>query len=195
MVPLPFHKGAMPAALVYTCTPEAERHAIVDALYKASPEQLEYNNIVDYAVASGVSDGPGLRRCMSLDETKIKIDQDRLFFYGDVAGEGLPTTYVGNKVVKGSYAEKVLAAYAHSASAGFHLPVPLMWVVAGLLVLGAFTASQLIGRNVRRAPAQSPSSDEEQDEDEARAALERDEDPPESPVVPAKPKKKKKKKI
>lgn len=192
MVPLPFHKGAMPAALVYTCTPEAERHAIVEALYKATSEQLEYNNIVDYAVASGLSDGPGLRRCMSLDETKIKIDQDRLFFYGDVAGEGLPTTYVGNKVVKGSYADKVLAAYSHSSSAGFHLPVPLMFVLASVLVLGAFTTSELIGRKLKLEPAPEPlrtadSDDEPADDerDEAAAAVD---------DAPAKPKKKKKKK-
>jgi uncharacterized membrane protein len=192
MVPLPFHQGAMPAALVYTCTPEAERHAIIDALYKASPEQLEYNNIVDYAVANGVSDGAGLRRCMSLDDTKLKVDQDRLFFYGDIAGEGLPTTFIGNKVVKGAYADKVLAAYSHSANAGFHLPVPLMFVVAGLLVLGAFTASELIGRRLRLQPTPEPERDAGDDEG---ASVERDEELAEADEAPLKAKKKKKKKI
>lgn len=202
MVPLPFHNGAMPAALVYTCTPEAERHAIVDALYKATPEQLEYNSIIDYAVASGISDGPGLRRCISLDETKIKVDQDRLFFYGDVAGEGLPTTYIGNKVVKGSYADKVLAAYSRSSSAGFHLPVPLMFVLAALIVGGAFIGSELIGRKRKLEPA-PPAPDADTDADAERSALERDESEPALPdvdlrsneIVPAKPKKKKKKKM
>ncbi|MBL8742038.1 MAG: thioredoxin domain-containing protein, partial [Myxococcales bacterium] len=192
MVPLPFHKGAMPAALVYTCTPEAERHAVVEALYAANSEQLEYNNIVDYAVAAGVSDGPGLRRCMSLDETKLKIDQDRLFFYGDVGGEGLPTTYIGGRVVKGSYADKVLAAYSHTSSNAFHLPVPLMFVVAGLLVLGAFATSEIVGRKQKLEPPAPPTPP---DSDTERDASDRDENDAASEIAPPKPKKKKKKKI
>jgi uncharacterized membrane protein len=190
MVPLPFHKGAMPAALVYTCTPEAERHAVVDALYKASPEQLEYNNIVDYAVENGLSDGPGLRRCMSLDETKIKIDQDRILFYGDLAGEGLPTTYIGSEVVKGSYSQKVLDAYSHGSNGRFTLPVPLMFVLAGAIALGAFAAAEMLGRKLKLEPARDSATD-----DDEGAAFERDEELPEPEIVPAKPKKKKKKKI
>ncbi len=191
MVPLPFHQGAMPAALVYTCTPEAERHAVVDALYKATSEELEYNNIVDYAVANGISDGAGLRRCMSLDETKIKIDQDRLFFYGDIGGEGLPTTFIGNKVVKGAYADKVLTAYSRTASSGFHLPVPLMFVLAGVLILGAFTTSELIGRRLKLEPSPDPERDAGDGEGPSRA---RDEELAEADEAPLGPKKKKKKK-
>jgi len=151
MVPLPFHKGAMPAALVYTCTPEAQREKIVDALYAAKPKELEYNNIVDYAVLHGIEDGPGLRRCMSLDETKLKIDQDRLFFYGDLASDALPTTWVGNTVVKGSFADKVKAAYAHTSGSGFYLPVWLMFVVAGVVGVGAFVIAEKIGRRKKAA--------------------------------------------
>lgn len=184
MVPLDFHPGAMPSALAYKCTPEAQQGAMVDALYAAEPTRLTYEGVVEIAGEVGVEDLPGLRRCMSLKETKDAIDQEKLLFYDELGGQGVPMTWVGKTLVKGAREAGLISAYDRAAGPNFGLPLWSLFAFAGSVLAGVLVATGRVLRSGRRALA----ADEPEEHAEATGA-DRDE------VAPvAKPAKRKRKK-
>lgn len=144
MVPLPFHPGAMPAALGYICSPEDKAEAMAEALYTAPPEQLTYMGVLEIARQIGVPDTEALRVCMAEPTSKARVELETEFFFDQLGGGGLPTTYVGKTMIRGGgKPEKLLAA---ADAPPFGLPVWGMFVVAAASLAGALIA------NLRLAP-------------------------------------------
>lgn len=165
MIPLDFHPGAMPAALAYTCVPEDKLAAMVDALYTADPKDLTYDGVVTIAAGVGVEDGPELRRCMSLKETRDAIDEQKLVFYDELGGQGVPMTWVGKTLVKGAREDGILSAYNRASGPGFSLPTWSMFVAGALALIGVLAASERAARAYARSAAPKPESEPRADDD------------------------------
>ncbi len=140
MVPLEFHRGALPAALAHTCAPEEKKDAVADALYNAAPEQLGYDGVLDILASVGVDNKADMRRCMSLEETKSRVSAEKELFFFELGGTGIPSTWVGNTLVKGADVARVERAFRRAGSVA--LPVWSMFVVAAAAVLAALVYAE-----------------------------------------------------
>ena len=141
MVPLDFHKGALPAARAYVCTPEDKREAMADALYRAPSVELNRPGTVAIAKELGV-DGAAFERCLDAPATKQALEKDRQLF--DALGtSGVPQTYVRGQVILGNNPEKLFKAVDRAAGGSRpELPLPLLYVLLGLIfaAVGVFTS-------------------------------------------------------
>ena len=157
MVPLEFHRGALPAAHAYLCTPEEKREAMADALYRAPSVELTREGTITIAKQLGV-DGAQFERCLEAPATKQALEKDRDLF-SKLGTSGVPQTYVGGKVILGDNPEKLFRAVERAASASqAELPLPLLYVILGVLFAGAgvhtfrATWGRASGQNDPRAP-------------------------------------------
>lgn len=167
MVPLDGHKGAMPAALAYYCVDEAQRDRISDTFYNVTPDQLTYEGVVGFAVLIANANEAEFRKCMVSQETKDKVAADKKLF-DDLKLSGLPSTYVGPRMIRGAAVDKVVVA-ARTAGAGLELPVWLMFVSAGVILVGAAyrsTRKESEAAATARAEAAEPAKDEETPDEE-----------------------------
>ncbi len=149
MVPLDGHPGAMPAAVAYACAGDGKQDAMADALYGAPDHELTYEGVVHILTRVTGAEEAAVRKCMNDPATKQRVADEKKLFEVDLALSGLPTTFVGNRRIRGAAEEKILVA-ARTASAGLELPVSLLFVVAGAVVLGA---TLLTARRLSSAPA------------------------------------------
>jgi uncharacterized membrane protein len=143
MVPLPGHPGALPAALAYTCTPEARREEAADLLYTAPVDELTRDGMIRIAEKLGLDKGAFVR-CLEAPETLKRVEADVEAFQG-LGVKVLPLTYVGPRIVLGAGpagASKV-RAYAILALAGARTSLPASWmlVAAGLVLAGLSIAT------------------------------------------------------
>lgn len=137
MAPLPFHRGAEPAALAYLCAPEGEpRAALTDWLYTVESRQLQPAGIVAHASTLGL-DGEELARCMGSAATKKRL-AEQLALFASAELQGLPTTFVGREVVPGADETAVRAAVDRALADG---PAPVG--VASLFVLLAIAVGAM----------------------------------------------------
>ncbi len=162
MVPLPGHAGATPAAQAYLCTAEDKREAMAEELYKAKAENLTPEGVVDLAAGVAPIEANELRRCMTGLATAAKIDSDKSFFFDELAGQGLPTTYVNNVMVRGNQPDRIRRALKGGST---ELPVWGMYVLAAVALLGAVAHSLL--RAARPQPSSPPEKGETEDASEA----------------------------
>lgn len=160
MVPLGGHPGATPAAQAYLCIAEDKREALAEELYKAKPEQLTPEGVVDLAAGTGPIDATAFRKCMTSIEVAAKIDGDKELFFDQLGGQGLPTTWVNGVMIRGNQPERVRQALRGSTMA---LPVWALYALAAVSILGAVAQSLRSGRK-------PPKRDRESAPPEAEAA-------------------------
>jgi thiol-disulfide isomerase/thioredoxin len=151
MVPLDFHKGAMPTALVYVCAPAEKQDALAAKLYALDGKDMTLEGALKAAASVGISIEL-LADCISGGEGRSRVAADKSLFYDDLAGQGVPTTWVGATLVRGAAPERVMKA-ASRAGASFSLPVWAMFVVGGGAL--AFTVARSDGR-IRAARGTQP---------------------------------------
>jgi uncharacterized membrane protein len=186
MVPLDGHTGAMPAALAYLCAPEDVREKVADGLYTCNDAELSYEGVVRVAMRAGVTDEETFRACMNDPATKARVQAEKKLF-DDLDLSGLPTTFVGNRHIKGSNADRILAA-SRTAATGVTLPVQGLFLLAALVVAGAAWMSQRRLRTVEAELQRERERREDQEQDGGEAKDEGGE-----AAAPAKKKKRKKK--
>ncbi|NUP10122.1 MAG: thioredoxin domain-containing protein [Polyangiaceae bacterium] len=168
MVPLPFHPGAMPAALGYLCSPEDKREQVADELYTTDPENLSYEGVVKIvAKHTGGEEGP-IIDCFNADDTKKKVEADSNLF-DEVGAQGLPTTWVGGTRVIGSRGDVVVGLLERNAEPpAIQLPLWLM------IALGAVTLAGVVVWTERRptesrADTRTPDNEDKTDDDKTDA--------------------------
>ncbi len=184
MVPLDGHKGAMPAALAYMCTPEPQRDRITETLYTVPTDQLSYEGVVKLGVLIADVDELEFRKCLTSPETKAKVEADKKLF-DSLQISGLPTTVVGNRRIRGAAADKVTTA-ARTAGAGVELPAWAMSFVGAAFIVAA---GALSARRLGQATADARKKREE--DDAAKAEAEADQEAAVDAEPAEKPKKKK----
>ncbi len=165
MVPLEGHLGAMPAALGYVCAPEDKRDAMAHALYETDPGLLTTKGVIVVGEGLGIA-REELNRCMGDPGTRKKIEEQRALFFDRLGGQGLPTTYVGARLVKGAQLAKVQSLVASGATSSIVLPVGALFALAAALV-GAAVALEV--RSERRSP-EDPNAPEEPNTREEQSA-------------------------
>lgn len=171
MVPLPMHPGALPAALGYLCTPTDKREEIADALYKATDEELTFEGVVELMRSKGLTDVEATKACFIAEDTKSKLEADSQLF-DDLGVRGLPTTWVGSTMVRGAQADVVISAVDNAAPRNpLHLPVWLLFVAAGVVILGVVVWTEVVpppspATTMMVPPIGDRSSDEEDDDDD-----------------------------
>jgi protein-disulfide isomerase len=133
MVPLRGHPGAEPAALAYLCAPAAGRDALAHALYEADPSQLTPKGVAIMSKELGL-DHKALAKCMEAEQTRATLDADMQLFT-DAALRGLPSIFVGKRLIGGADEPGVWAAI-DAARAGGSSGTDIKWMFALLLVLG-----------------------------------------------------------
>lgn len=158
MVPLEFHRGAMPPALAYVCAPDDKKNALAHEFYAAEPAKLTRAGVLEIVQGAGV-DVEAVDACMQSPAARLRIDQEKLMFFDELAGQGVPTTWVGSTLVRGAQAEKLLSA-ASRAGTSISLPIWGMFVVGGFALLFVVVHSE---RRLRQTPDPVPSSKDEKD--------------------------------
>ena len=134
MVPLDGHLGALPAAQGYLCVPAEKQDEMAHALYAAEPKGMMPNAVVDLGVSLGM-ERSALIACMTSPATAATIAEHKRLFFDELAGQGLPTTYVGDRMIKGAQVDKLRALIAHGPKPALVLPVWALFVSAiGVLV-------------------------------------------------------------
>lgn len=172
MVPLEFHRGAMPAALAYVCTPDDNKEAIAHELYALDPLKLTKPGVLEVVQSAGL-DSESIDACMTSPAARDQVDREKLLFFDELAGQGVPTTWVGSTLVRGSQTEKLLSA-ASRAGTTVSLPIWGMFVVGGVILLGVLVHSHRRLADAGRAPARRPDDEEGSPEDDDEAARESD---------------------
>lgn len=169
MVPLDGHKGAMPAALAYVCTPEEQHERFAETLYTVPAEQLGYEGVVKLAVLIANVDELEFRKCMTSPEAKAKVEADKKLF-DDLGLSGLPTTIIGRRRIRGAAIDKVQTAI-RTAGAGVELPIWLMLVLGAAVIGGAaFVSSRRMEPDASTKDESPPEPEPESDEAERPAA-------------------------
>ncbi|WP_437589823.1 vitamin K epoxide reductase family protein [Sorangium sp. So ce1000] len=154
MVPLPSHPGALPAAKAYVCTPEDKREQAAALLYSASPSKLTDERVASVLSPLGLS-AADLAACLAAPETQAAIDVD-VALYGRMEARGLPTTYVGRRLVVGYNPDRIRDALRREA-AGDDVSLPLPWLFVALFGVAA-VAVLLGGRDRSRRAAEEGSA-------------------------------------
>ncbi len=135
MAPLDLHKGALPAAKAYVCTPEASREAMATALYAADPEQLEPQAILALGAKLGL-DKDALAKCVDDPATADKVAGEKALFKA-VGGRGLPLVFVGGTAVLGFSEDDLQIAIERGLRGGLELPMWTMYVAFLVVLLSA----------------------------------------------------------
>jgi hypothetical protein len=158
MAPLHMHPGAVPAALAYVCTPEAEREEMAKKLYGAPDAMLTPEGVT--IMARGLHlDEDRFSRCIESAEARAQVDADRKLF--DTLGlGGLPYTYVGKRSVA-KFNPDALRQIGREAMESERPSVPLWGMVAaalGVAVALAVLTLVLTPAALRAASASPPST-------------------------------------
>jgi uncharacterized membrane protein/thiol-disulfide isomerase/thioredoxin len=146
MVPLPGHHGAMPAALAYECAPAAQREAMAGRLYTANEELLSREGTLGLARKLFPKSADVFMECIDAPETRAAVEKDVELFHA-LEAHGLPTTYIGPRVVAGFNADQARRAVA-AAMEGPRPSLPVSWMIAALALL----AVALVLVTLRLAP-------------------------------------------
>jgi thiol-disulfide isomerase/thioredoxin len=162
MVPLEFHRGAMPTAIVYVCTPKEQQDAVAAKLYALEGKDMTMEGALKAAASAGVSI-EALAGCISGGEGRALVAADKTLFYDQLAGQGVPTTWVGATLIRGAAPERLLKATSR-AGASFSLPVWAMFVVGGAAL--AFTVVRS-DRRIRAARVPEPKAEPEAEPESA----------------------------
>jgi protein-disulfide isomerase len=133
MAPLSFHPGAEPAALGYLCTDPSRQEAMAALLYAAKPNRLNERDVAALAVKAGEPSAEAALACMRSEETKAELAAQKATFEA-AGGTGLPTTWVGDRVVKGYRPDAIARALeAEANGTGIGLPVWTMFLAAAVV--------------------------------------------------------------
>lgn len=151
MVPLEFHRGAVPPALAYVCAPDDKKAVLAHAFYAAEPTSLTRPGVLEMVRTAG-GDAAAIEACMNGPEARRQIEQEKLLFFDELAGQGVPTTWVGSTLVRGAQSQKLLAA-ASRAGTTISLPVWGMFVVGGIALVVVLGHSERRLRQPPEAPA------------------------------------------
>lgn len=147
MVPLPRHKGALPAAKAYLCVPPEQREVAAARLYAAEPEHLTDAAMTVLLTAPGSMEAVKLDRtafasCLAAPETQAQAEAERALFFEKAGGRGLPTTFVGRRMLLGNDPAGIREALALEMGGGrTELPLWLFFVVLGVIAAGAAAVS------------------------------------------------------
>lgn len=134
MVPLPFHRGALPAAKAYVCAPEEKREQAAALLYSAPSSKLNEDVLPSLLAPLDLPSGE-LAACLSAPATEAAIGAD-VATYTRLGVRGLPLTYVGRRLVLG-YNPELLRAAVRRELAGERLSLPLPWLLVALFGVAA----------------------------------------------------------
>lgn len=145
MAPLSIHAGAVPAALAYVCTPEAQREEMAKVLYAAPAPALTFNGVQVIARELRLDEGR-FRRCLDGAAARETVAADRALF-NSVGAHGLPYTFIGSRSVAG-YNPDAARVLGREAMAGDRAGLPLWWMVVTALLV----AMALAVLTVRLAP-------------------------------------------
>jgi len=163
MAPLDMHPGAKPAAIAYLCAPDDKKDAFATLLYEAPDGSFSTGNLAWMAERMGL-DKAAFAACQKDPSTSAKVDEQTALFK-EAGGSGLPTTFVGKRVVKGFQPDKVTAALqAERAGSRLTLPVWMMFVAAA--AVGAWTTAM----HLRAARALPPVAQRDEDGGDVAAA-------------------------
>lgn len=133
MAPLQFHRGAEPAALGYLCTSDSHKEAMAEKLYEAKLGDMNERGITTLALQLGDPQAASMPACMKSPETRALLDADIAAFESS-GGTGLPTTWVGRRVIKGFRPDNIARAFdAEVGGVGFSLPLWAMFVAAAAI--------------------------------------------------------------
>ena len=102
------HPHAMDAARASICAdalgqapPGAQGAAVAEALFRAAPERLTADGVVDLASRAGHFDPQAVRACMRDPRTDAQIRADTEAFFVDAGGDGVPTVWIDDQVLVG----------------------------------------------------------------------------------------------
>jgi protein-disulfide isomerase len=146
MKPLSMHPGALPAALAYLCTPEPERDAMADALYRADDNQLTAAGVARLALERGVG-AEAFAGCVQSAETKKRLEQDTSL-YERIGPRGLPLTFVNARTIIGFDAAKLRKAVEIEAGGG-RIGLPVWSLFVALAALTALACAVTLRRTLR----------------------------------------------
>jgi uncharacterized membrane protein/thiol-disulfide isomerase/thioredoxin len=146
MAPLSQHPGAMPAALAFVCTPEAQRDDMATKLYTASPSVLTRDGVKILARDLHLDEGR-FTTCLDGPAGEERVAADKALFDA-LALHSLPYTFVGSRAVAG-YNPAAVRKFGSEVMAGDRPSLPLWWMVAAAFVV----AVGLAAVTVRLAPA------------------------------------------
>ncbi len=117
MVPLPFHLHARDAAKGYLCAERMEHgDAMADALFSAPVDDLTPPGITAIATRLGM-DGPAFERCLDDPAIEARIVHDEELAKEQTPFEGLPTVYIGDRVLLGFDAAEGATPYREAVEA------------------------------------------------------------------------------
>jgi uncharacterized membrane protein len=154
MAPLSQHPGAMPAALAYVCTPDAQHEEMALRLYAAPDSMLTHAGVellardlhLDEARFASCLDGPAARQQVAAD--KALLDS--------LEAHGLPYTFIGPRAVAG-YIPEAAHKFARAVmEEGDRPSLPLWWMIAAALVVAAALSVFTVRFARRRAPLPMP---------------------------------------
>ncbi len=158
MAPLEMHPGAKPAALAYLCVEEAIRDDFARLLYEAPDGAFSAGNLEWIAVhkANMKTSREDFEACMKSPDTALRL-RDEMQLFADAGGSGLPTTWVGRRMVKGFQPDKIaLALESEKRGSGLALPVWLMLVAAAAVAAWTTAMHVRAARALAAAAAPTP---------------------------------------
>ncbi len=147
MAPLPFHPGALPAALAYVCTPAAHREEMAKHLYAAPAPVLTRAGVQIVARDLGV-DESAFAACLNSPAARDEVAADKALFES-LDAHGLPYTYLGPRVVAGFNADAVRKLGAQMMD-GERPGLPIWAMLAAALVVAAasvFVTAKVVPRD------------------------------------------------
>jgi protein-disulfide isomerase len=117
------HPHAMDAARASICADAMGRgDAVADALFRAPPDALTADGVVDLAARVGRLEPAAVHACMADPRTDAQIKADTEAFFVDAGGDGVPTVWIDDQVFVGQQdpetLRRALDAAIGRASAG-----------------------------------------------------------------------------
>ena len=153
-LPLAMHPLARGAARAHVCAVARGRgEPLANALFEA--DDLSQPGLLKAAAAVGL-DVKELERCMATPATEREVGKSEELLTRLGLLQGLPTTFIGSKMIVGAVEEPALRDAFEQALTGSRRGVPAPLYLMGLFA--AAGASVWFGRHRRRAAASVPSS-------------------------------------
>ncbi len=155
MAPLSIHAGALPAALAYVCTPEAQREEMAGVLYAAPAPVLSLDGARVIARELHLDEGR-FERCLEGAAARETVAADRALF-DSLGAHGLPYTFIGPRAVAG-YNPDAVRALGRDALTAESASLPLWWMVVAALAPGRLCSpsSRSASRRGRRTRRSRP---------------------------------------
>ena len=96
------HPHAMDAARASACADDmGQGDAVADALFRAPPETLTQDGVVELAARVGHLDAAAVRACVTAPKTDERIRADIESFFVGADGDGVPTVWIDDQVFVG----------------------------------------------------------------------------------------------